>query len=652
MLKFVTIRVFLRKPRVNKMEVANFIREYLYKQDYLDVPSLGTFFLSRDPFTVDNPLQKIKPSSKNLVFRENLRITGDNLAHFMARRKQISLEEAKLSISRFTDQIQALIHSHGFIEISGFGRFSSSDGESIEFKPFPNNYSSLSFGLGELNLPPLEKKTEVFDSEKPKIFSEYKPFRISLTGDSKPSPTINEFYAPTYNDSLIAKKDSDSETIYTNDQPDKDISDPYKEPHLPISPAIEDIHSEIVENNEPNYKEILPPVEDPYSNLSPTFEKPHQNLSKPLDYSSEKEIDNASLPTAEDLYKSYSFHKTEEPQTNLSNELVSENEALIENKNESEFKESESRVKKDFDEKSSFMGLHKDEDLNDSELRKLDHPIIEDPLSHTFSPYVVSPAEETSSVKPFPWEQEIPRNREPVEKDFSVQNPTLFKNQDDGPNNTWVWILSTLLFLATLVFLGYVERVPLLKEYSKLFPGSLPSEITPASKNVTNTDSLQKASENKVPINTGDSLNKTMVNNPTEKKPNSGDSTQSNSKLNSIKTIPSSPLADVETPKATSEIALKEVEAANRFLIISSTSHLKQRSDIQSKNFSKKNLPNFIIHLKSNPLWHYMVCLGEYEDREKADQALKSLLENPIFKGPGNSKSSRPYIFENKPKKR
>lgn len=142
------------------MEAANFIREYLYKQDYLDVPGLGTFFLSKDPFSVDNPKNKIKPSVKTLIFRENKRVSGDSLIHFIARRKQISLDEASSIVNQFTSEIRISIVKIGFADILGFGKFTSQDGVNLDFKAHPNNYSPVSFGLGELNLPPLERPIE------------------------------------------------------------------------------------------------------------------------------------------------------------------------------------------------------------------------------------------------------------------------------------------------------------------------------------------------------------------------------------------------------------------------------------------------------------------------------------------------------------
>lgn len=232
------------------MEVASFIREYLYKQDYLDVPGLGTFFLSKDPFSVDNPQNKIKPSVKTLIFRENSRVGGDSLIHFIARRKQISLDEAKIAVYQFTEEIKTLVNRKGTADIMGFGKFTSNDGINLDFKAHPNNYSAISFGLGELNLPPLEKpreKQENFSNQPPK----------------PPTP-------PIANTPIV-----DTPTFQT----DSFLKEEVKQ-DIPINPLPA---QETVKPNEPNeFEKIQEEIRQQASRLS-------------------------NLPTAEELYKTYHF---------------------------------------------------------------------------------------------------------------------------------------------------------------------------------------------------------------------------------------------------------------------------------------------------------------------------------------------------------
>lgn len=134
------------------MDVASYIREYLFKQDFLDIPGLGTFFLTKEPFSIQDSDQVIKPGSKTLIFRENAGISNDTLSYFIARRAGLSVDEARDMVNNFVSPIRGLFPGKGSMEIPGLGKFMVPDGFHLDFKPYPFNFAPSSFGLGSVSL--------------------------------------------------------------------------------------------------------------------------------------------------------------------------------------------------------------------------------------------------------------------------------------------------------------------------------------------------------------------------------------------------------------------------------------------------------------------------------------------------------------------
>jgi len=584
------------------MEVASFIREYLYKQDYLDVPGLGTFFLSKDPFSVDNPQNKIKPSVKTLIFRENTRVTGESLIHFMARRKQISLDEAKTSINQFTTEIRNLVKRKGMADILGFGKFTSEDGISLDFKAHPNNYSAASFGLGELNLPPLEKKLDF----------------QSLPDNSHSLPSNNFKDPGSANLSIESKQESFSGL--------KSPSESFQEKEDKLeSYPIQDTSSFLTS----------PPVSEPFTLSEPSIPSENgiqvtgENLLKAAQEPEEH------LPTAEELYQTYHFNKEK---------TSSAPPNPIENGNLEAATLSKPEINLPIREENPTFPVptetqNKEEALKSSLVENFveEKKVITDPLAHPEINFVPNPQPVYSTVKDIP-------------------HPPVFETKEEEelsplPGNSrgfvWVWILSSLFLLATLGGLAYIEKKEIYKNLHRFFPGVQAFKPKDTIKKVITIDSISLAAQKEA-----DSIRALLAQDSLVKKDTS--SVKSIAKDSSKNSHTSESL--VNSTKNT-----KPLNDSKQFLVIGADYNLAvSATNNGDRLFGKKGIDYFIIDATKNSIFRkeessipggeplkkpmkYLICLGEFSTEADAKAKIKELMTSPNFKG-----LKKPFIFTNK----
>ncbi len=562
------------------MEIASYIKEYLLKQDYLDVSGLGTFFLSRDPFIVDSPQQKIKPSSKTLIFRENKNIKGENFLHFIARRRNISLEESGNFIDQFILSIHNGLLNHKWVEIEDFGRFLRDDSNHLSFLSHPANYSVKSFGLGELNLPPLEKKQEERREEKDTktepVFSNYVPFGTSLTGDAKPVPSINEYYS---------KVNTDEE-------------------------------SKGLESKGLEAKGIEKGVE-----------------AKGIEAIEDK------LPTAEDIYRAYSFNKINQPSSE-------ESAKEIINTSISEEMDQKSEIKKDTSENSfNYVYPTLNNSFSETEVPEpeKDKPLIQDPLGYNDSKIFWGSNTKVSENNPFDTEEKTPsefsdnKNLQNLNTYEDAYNANLEELEKKDRNLNWVWYLIILIFLAILTGIGYYLKPDFFKN-AETYMANLIASTNPKS-SISPLDSTQKKTP-KIDSTLSGPISKTDSSTNVTKEDTLTDH-------KAIETVSK----NKEESKMPSD-SLTEVENTDAYLLIIYNPHLKNRAIKISKKLKEKNLENFVVHYKYDPLWNYMVCLSEFKDRTSAEKALNDLKQNPAFTSTIKSLGlSDPSIFKNNYKK-
>ncbi len=583
------------------MEIANYIKEYLYKQDYLDVGSLGTFFLSRDPFSVDLPQQKIRPTHKQLIFRANAEISGDHFIHFIARRKQISIEDSGNLVRHFIGEIQSNLNRLGSVEIPGFGKFSGSLGNSLEFKAYPHNYSSISFGLGELNLPPLEKKTDFIGNssinesrqdrrqDELRAFSDYKPFGVSLTGDLKPGPSLNEFY-------------SSSKAV--NDPPKTDFS---------FTPETSTFSTKGIETNIDHY--LVDQVPENIGN--------QDSISSPT-----TEVDNLPnytvLPTAEDIYHQYGYKKP-----------PSESEVLVDS---TEDLQPASTLESNFPDSPEKI-ISQEPHLEDSLTRDL----VAQNSTQTWDSNVYDSSEKILVNDPLEY-SDLPYKPVNVQTESPHYTSYPIDSEDDSlpesRSKAWIWILTGIVIIISILGIAYVEKDKLPKKWLALF--------TPASEELNNTKvNTPNSKDSLTHTNTGINDSANSVSSQDSAAQISGDSNQKISDSSLLSKGPISSNNGKETPNESDKNEIvKEIENSSRYLILCSSFHLKSKAIKEANRLIALGSPAFVVHFKGSKLWIYRVSIGEFTDKQSAEKSLQETINKPAFKNA--SEVNSPIIYTNR----
>lgn len=173
--------------------IEKYIKELLFKNDLVAIPGFGCFVCTYAEAELNILNNKLYPPSKKIAFNEKIH-SGDseNLVSYIADQEQITLEESKSLLFRFSGEVKYKINTEKQYVFDELGRFYTLKDGSLAFEQFIRfNYNEDSFGLPQLYIRPIDKNAVVEPT-----FTLLNATNISnnmnTETNSTPNPEINE----------------------------------------------------------------------------------------------------------------------------------------------------------------------------------------------------------------------------------------------------------------------------------------------------------------------------------------------------------------------------------------------------------------------------------------------------------------------------
>lgn len=153
--------------------ITNYLIELLKDNECVIIPEFGAFISKRHSATIDFSNNRFMPPYKELVFNDKLSNNDDVLVNYIAKKEQISYDEALSLVQKFVNQSLAILEVNNELYLENFGKLKNINGNII-FKLDENvNLLGDSFGLTSFDVQPIFR-TETYNVIREKIYVEQK----------------------------------------------------------------------------------------------------------------------------------------------------------------------------------------------------------------------------------------------------------------------------------------------------------------------------------------------------------------------------------------------------------------------------------------------------------------------------------------------
>ena len=138
-----------------KIDITPYIKELLYENNTLIIPSFGALTLQYAPSTVDYVQGLLNPPTKFIDFDKNLVVNDGKLVDIIQRKHQISAEQANQLIKQYVASTEDQLSKREMVNIPGVGRLYKDFESNIQFIPDSTNFNKDSFGLPTIKFYPI-----------------------------------------------------------------------------------------------------------------------------------------------------------------------------------------------------------------------------------------------------------------------------------------------------------------------------------------------------------------------------------------------------------------------------------------------------------------------------------------------------------------
>jgi hypothetical protein len=155
----------------NRVNVAHYISELLFRHDCVVVTGLGSFVCTYAPARIHPAQHTFTPPAKQIVFNKHLQQNDGLLAQTIATETNVSFETAMLSVKQFGEEVFAELKTGKRVELHNIGTLYFDPEKNTCFEAFPEiNYLIDSFGLGSFqSMPILREAAPVVEKKQPVV---------------------------------------------------------------------------------------------------------------------------------------------------------------------------------------------------------------------------------------------------------------------------------------------------------------------------------------------------------------------------------------------------------------------------------------------------------------------------------------------------
>ena len=146
------------------IDITPYIKELLFENNSLVIPSFGALTLDYAPSTIDHVQGLLNPPTKSIQFDENLVVNDGKLVDIIQQKHQVSTEEANQQIEKFVTIMKDQLNRREMVNIAGVGRLYKDFENNLQFIPDSTNFNKDAFGLPTVNFYPILREKVSADS--------------------------------------------------------------------------------------------------------------------------------------------------------------------------------------------------------------------------------------------------------------------------------------------------------------------------------------------------------------------------------------------------------------------------------------------------------------------------------------------------------
>ena len=154
--------------------ITKYISELLFDHECVVVPEFGAFITKECPATLDYVSHRLTPPSKELAFNGQLLSDDGLLVDYVAKRQNVSRNEASKMVHDFAMRSLAVVEASGVLRLDGMGILSRVTDKDYVFQLDGNlNLLGDAFGLTSFTVQPIYR-SETYQHIATKIAAEQK----------------------------------------------------------------------------------------------------------------------------------------------------------------------------------------------------------------------------------------------------------------------------------------------------------------------------------------------------------------------------------------------------------------------------------------------------------------------------------------------
>jgi hypothetical protein len=138
------------------MKIEIYLSQLLYTHECVVVPEFGGFLTRQFPAQINQATHMFVPPSKRISFNQQLRNNDGLLTMHVAKRNNISYQEAQLAVMAAVTQWHQTLKQGNQLQLQDIGRFYYSSEGALQFKAVVDvNFSTDTFGMGVFRATPI-----------------------------------------------------------------------------------------------------------------------------------------------------------------------------------------------------------------------------------------------------------------------------------------------------------------------------------------------------------------------------------------------------------------------------------------------------------------------------------------------------------------
>ena len=140
--------------------IDKYISELLFDHDCVILPGVGGFLTNYSGARIHPIKHSFQPASRTVVFNANLRTNDGLLIDHLARRQNISYQQATILVNQYANLVNTSLESGQTIELSNIGIMKMGREQNIVFEPDESsNFLADAFGLPSFVSPAIKRET-------------------------------------------------------------------------------------------------------------------------------------------------------------------------------------------------------------------------------------------------------------------------------------------------------------------------------------------------------------------------------------------------------------------------------------------------------------------------------------------------------------